>query len=73
MIKGFLFYSYRQSGCFPTANLQTPPPSEVAISTQKMRNVLKKIIGVKFHITSYLVWAPQAPKHAQMAPRFLQK
>ena len=37
--------------------LQTPPPSEVAILTHKMRNVLKLKIGVKFHITSYRVWA----------------
>ena len=39
-----------------------------------MRNVIKKMMGVKF--TSYRVWAPQAPKHTQMTPQkfnFLQK
>ena len=51
-------------GCFPTEDMQTPPiPSEVAILTQKMRNVTKKKMGVKFHhITSYRVWALRAFK-----------
>ena len=29
-----------------------------------MRNELKKMMGVKFHVTSYRVWAPRATKRA---------
>ena len=40
----------------------SPTLSEVAILTEKMRNELQIIMDAKFHITSYRIRAPRAPK-----------
>ena len=49
-----------------------PPPPSLRSGHLDMKDaqcVLKKMISVKFHMTPYRVWSPQAPKRAQITPQ----
>ena len=53
-----------------------PPPLRSSHLDIKDAQWVEKMMWLKFHIISYRVWAPQAPKHNQTAPHkfnFLQK
>ena len=45
------------------------PPQKWPSQHKRCAMCLKKIMGTKFHITSYRVYAPQAPEYAQNASK----